>query len=339
MRIGFNPNKDKTLVKSEYNHQVIVPVYIPNQEGYFKDSFQILQFCLESLFKTSHSKTYFTIVNNGSCEVVTHYLNALSSDGKIQEIIHTTAIGKLNAILKGLTGHSFKLITITDADVLFVNDWQKAAYQVFKAFPKVGVVCTTPSSKSFNDKTFNIYFDNFFSANFQFTTVHDSVALKRFAISVGNPGFYNETHLSKYLTVSKNGIAAVVGAGHFVGTYRGSVFSDLGITSTYYSLGGSSETELLDVRVINKGYWRLSTLGNYTYHMGNTVEPWMNDKFDALSIEINQVEFKVHPDLNKPSAILFWIKNKLLEKLFYRKSIRRLFLKNKGLTKQEAKNY
>ena len=54
MRIGFNPNKDKIKEVDEYFHQVIIPVYIPNKHGYFKDSFQILVHSLESLFKTSH---------------------------------------------------------------------------------------------------------------------------------------------------------------------------------------------------------------------------------------------------------------------------------------------
>ena len=44
MRIGFNPNKDKKLIKSDDFHQVIIPVYIPNNKGYFKDSFIILKY-------------------------------------------------------------------------------------------------------------------------------------------------------------------------------------------------------------------------------------------------------------------------------------------------------
>ena len=52
MRLGFNPHKDKKQIKSDYFHQVVIPVYIPNEEGYFKDSFVILQYCLQSLFKT-----------------------------------------------------------------------------------------------------------------------------------------------------------------------------------------------------------------------------------------------------------------------------------------------
>ena len=46
MRIGFNPHKDMPNEVSSYTHQVVIPVYIPNQEGYFKDSSRILQLCL-----------------------------------------------------------------------------------------------------------------------------------------------------------------------------------------------------------------------------------------------------------------------------------------------------
>ena len=77
MRIGFNPQKDKKLHPSDFFHQVVVPVYIPNQKGYFKDSFSILKLCLDSLFRTSHKKTYFTVVNNGSCDEVRAYLDHL----------------------------------------------------------------------------------------------------------------------------------------------------------------------------------------------------------------------------------------------------------------------
>ena len=43
MRLGFNPHKDKQQIKSDYFHQVVIPVYIPNTEGYFEDSFEIFK--------------------------------------------------------------------------------------------------------------------------------------------------------------------------------------------------------------------------------------------------------------------------------------------------------
>ena len=220
MRVGFNPHKDKTQTKSDYFHQVIIPVYIPNQEGYFKDSFEILKLCLDSLFKTIHDKTCITIVNNGSCIEVVAYLNDLFHKNKIQEVIHTTNIGKLNAVLKGISGNSFPLITVSDADVLFLNGWQEASYSVFDAFPKTGAVCPTPSSRSLRTYTANVYWDLFFSNKLKCTPVVNPDALKMFGLSVGDANFYNPIQLKKYLTVTNEDKKAVVGAGHFVTTYR-----------------------------------------------------------------------------------------------------------------------
>ena len=165
MRKGFNPYKDKKIEQSDYFHQVIVPVYIPKLEGYLRDGLTILKYCLESLLSTSHSQTYFTIVNNGSCGEVADYLVDLKCKEQIHELIYTTSIGKINAVLKGIVGYSFSLVTITDADVLFLNDWQKETYKVFNFFPKAVAVCPTPSPRSYKTYTSNIYWDYFFSKN------------------------------------------------------------------------------------------------------------------------------------------------------------------------------
>ncbi len=339
MRVGFNPNKDKLIESNDFFHQIIVPVYIPNQEGYFKDSFQILKYCLESLFKTSHSKTYFTIVNNGSGKQIVSYLNDLHKNGRIHEIVHTSAIGKLNAILKGITGHQFKLVTITDADVLFLNDWQNATYDVFQNFSKAGAVCTTPSSKSFNNKTFNILFEYKFSKKLKFTSVKNKKALKAFSHSVGNLNFYNKTHLEKYLTISNGSFKAVVGAGHFVTTYRFDIFDELKSLYTNYSLGGNSECELLDEPVIKKGLWRLSTEDNYTYHLGNVLEPWMNEVFNKIEKDKSYENYEFNFKQKKENKFVFWIENVFFERILYHKKIKNWFLRYKGLTKQEAVNY
>ena len=82
MRQGSNPNKEINNEGSFFIHQIIVPVYIPNEEDYFKDALKILKTCLNSLFNTIHDRTYITIVNNGSCESVVNYLDKLFSDKK-----------------------------------------------------------------------------------------------------------------------------------------------------------------------------------------------------------------------------------------------------------------
>lgn len=338
MRIGNNPHKDKLQSKTDFFHQMIIPVYIPDQNGYFKDSFQILKYCLESLFKTCHSKTYFTLVNNGSSQEVQNYLNGLLDQKKIHELIHTTNIGKLNAVLKGLSGHKFELITITDADVMFLNDWQNATYEVFIKFPKSGAVSPVPSSKLYNYYTHNILIEHFFSKLLRFTKVKHPKAMEEFALSVGNPEFYNIDHLDVYLTLEKSGCKAVVGAGHFVCTYRADVFLDRKENYSPYSLGGNSEELFLDKSVINKGYYRLSTEGNYACHLGNVLEPWMEIRLaqnyfqpsDVESIDLKDIKF---------SKLYLWISNKLVALIMTRKKIKKMFLKYKGLSKEALNRY
>ena len=338
MRVGFNPNKGKTIPKSDFIHQVIVPVYIPHQDDYFKDSFTILKLCLESLYKTCHAKTYFTVVNNGSCNEVILYFNQLQQEGKIQELIHTTAIGKLNAILKGLTGHQFPLLTIADADVLFLNNWQKATYEVFEAFPKAGAICAAPSSKVLKQYTSSLIVPYLFSTKLSFTKVVNPKAMQMFATSIGAPEFYSKTHLEKYLTIKKKNIEAVVGAGHFMTTYRGAIFDELKTRFSPYALGGTSEGKLLDEPVNDLGYWRLSTADNYVYHLGNVVESWMQSELDTLH-KCAELDLDLRLK-NKEKPSRNWaVLNKIIFSFVVRKSIWKLFLRYKGLTKEEAQNY
>ena len=338
MRLGFNPHKDEPQQESDCFHQVVVPVYIPNEEGYFKDSFEIFKLCLDSLFKTIHKKTYITIVNNGSCDVVIAYLNKLFLDGEIQEIINTSNIGKLNAIVKGIVGHDFSLVTVTDADVLFLKDWQKATYAIFEAFPRTGVVCPTPSSRSLRTYTANIYWDLFFSKRLHFSRVENRDALKMFAHSVGNPAFYNDIQLQKYMTVTHNDSKAVVGAGHFVATYRASIFKNSSIKYSNYKLGGDSESKILDLPVVKKGFWRLSTANNYAYHMGNCIEDWMIEEVSKLEKPDQILAFKLETNPSN-AKWLYYLKTKLFGKFILNKKIMTFFLIWKGLSKEEAKNY
>ena len=339
MRIGFNPEKDKKIAQSNYFHQVVLPIYIPNDEKYFKDSFVILKYCLESLLKTIHSKTYITVVNNGSENKVTDYLNELHKTGKIHEVIHTTNIGKLNAVLKGFIGQDFEFITIADCDVLFLKDWQEETYKVFEKFPKTGAVCPTPSSRSLKNHTFNIWFDLLFSKSLRFTKVKNPNALRAFAKSVGNPDMYKSCHLEKYLTVANGNFRAVVGAGHFITTYRKEVFEKVDVKYSNFMLGGDSEEKLLDLPVVKKGMWRLSTEDNFAYHLGNVEEQWMEEILTAIKPNDFFPQSAITVKKNKFSKIKFLFQYTLLAKVITRKKIWLYCLRLKGLSKQEAIEY
>jgi glycosyltransferase involved in cell wall biosynthesis len=299
------------------------------------DGFTILKYCLDSLFRTVHPKTFITIANNGSADEVRSYLEKLYNNGQIHELISTSNCGKINAVLKGMSGHNFPLVTVSDADVLFLPGWQSATYEVFKHFPKAGAVCPTPSSRSYKTYTSNIWFDLFFSKSLQFTPVKDPESLLDFANSINYKTLYNQYHLSSYLTVSNQNVKAVVGAGHFVATYRSEVFKDIPKYSNF-KLGGDSEETVLDVPVFKNGYWRLSTHSNYAKHMGNVVEPWMQNELidEGVFTEIAPSDW-VWPENKSRNYGVVKIFSKIISKPFFL----RWFLRYKGLSAEASKKY
>lgn len=336
MRIGSNPHKDEVLSKSQYLHQIIVPVFIPHQEEYFKDSLAILKLCLESIFATTHDKTFITIVNNGSDIVVVNYLDLLLKENKIHELIHTQNIGKLNAILKGLAGNNIELVTISDSDVLFLKDWQKETVSVFKSVPKAGVVGIVPQFKMYESNCGNILFDTILSSKLQFVPVKNTEGLIRFYDSIGWKRDYNENYLKYNLGLKINSNQNVLlGSGHFVATYKKDIFEEI-VSYIEFKMGGTSEA-YLDKAPLKKDYWRVTTHDNYAYHMGNTLENWMI-VLQNLEKEEEQVSYGF--EKKKPiSPFLYWIKNRLFIKFISIKVLVKLFLKWKKLPKEMISKY
>lgn len=336
MRIGFNPLKDQPQAPSEYLHQIIVPVFIPNHEGYFKDSFKILKLCLNSIFATIHDKTMVTVVNNGSDAIIVSYLDELYRQNKIHELIHTENIGKLNAILKGLSGNNIELVTIADSDVLFLSHWQLETNRVFAAFPKAGVVGIVPLYRSFATNCYNIIVDHFFDKKLQFIPVKNPDALKRFYQSIGWEDDSNPDYLKLSLgMVADNGLKTYLGSGHFVATYKKDMFDEI-VTYIGYKMGGDSETYLDDIS-LQKDYWRLTTHDNYAYHMGNVHESWMDDITYAAD---NSADFRSgFSTLKKIGSTRYYIKNHIFRKFFKNKKCRRWFYRFKKMPASMISKY
>ena len=337
MREGLNPAKDKKIETGDSFHQIIIPVYIPNEEGYFQGSFQILKLCLESLWKTSHEKIFISLINNGSNNRVRLYLEDLLKSKKINELTHTINVGKLNAILKGVVGHNMPIVTIADADVMFLPGWQNATYEIFNNFPRAGVVGLTPQFRLFKSKSANTIFDNFFSKRLRFVPVKNPNALKKFYKSIGWDDNYNKDYLRYNLILRRNKVDALVGSGHYVASYRRELFQNI---DSYKNarLGLDSES-YLDGISLKYGLWRLTTSQNYAYHLGNTEEGWMKEELGKMSPCREASQVKLRDGIEKVSKGSYFFKNKLFAKILSLQLFQNLFYKYKGLSKEVRKTY
>jgi len=208
---------------------------------------------------------------------------------------------------------------------------------VFNAFPKAGVVGLIPQFKLFESNCGNI-FDTFFSKKVKFANVENKNDLVQFYESIGWDKNYNPHYLEKNLKIIDEQAVAIIGAGHVVATYKKELFETI---KTYigFKMGGNSES-YLDKAPLYKGMWRLTTNGNFAYHMGNTIEPWMEVALNNLENTPNiALELTSQNSFEKISKFEFFIKNKLFSKLFSIKLFKKLFYKYKKLPKEMINNY
>lgn len=339
MRKGDNVTRDKLLELEACSHRVIIPLYIPNEKDYYENAFNIFKMCVLSVQKTAQSPLKISVISNGSCDSVHEKLFGLQQQNHIHELIIVKEnIGKINSILKALRTANERLITITDGDVLFVNGWEQAVVNVFKAFPKAGMVSPVPVFRTQLRLTSNIWRRYLFSSQLKFRPVKNVEALTRFANSIGWRRL-NANYKDVFATLkAKDDTIAVIGNSHFVGTYKQEVFSKLPKEQSAYKLGGNSEELYTDTPVLKFGGYRLATYDNYAYHLGNLLEPWMEEQFKSLKTEPKV--FNDYQMLNtlKPNSWSYFVSERVFKKLFRLQGFKAFVFKRKGLNKEQIKS-
>lgn len=341
MRKGYNPTKGgKLVVKEPCDHRVIIPLHIPHETDYFKDAYQIFELCLFSILKTASSKLKVSIISNKCSYQVNERLLKLCKDHDIDElIIEKEGIGKINSLLKALRTVEERLVTITDADVLFLDHWEDEVVSVFKSFPKAGAVCPVPVYRKHLDLTANIWSTFLFSNKLKFRDVKEVDALENFAKSIGWDYLPEEFGDSIGTLQAKDSTMAVLGCSHFVATYKTEVFKALPEANSAYLIDGDSEFLYMDKPVVLMDGYRLSTYTNNAYHLGNVFEPWMQNHFEKLTQREQQfIDYSTLKMLKK-SPFKYMLTNKIFKRAIKFKPLLRFILKQKGLTKKQVYNY
>jgi hypothetical protein len=323
MRIGSNPNINKTIDFSVKSHRVIIPIYIPNAEGYFADAFNVLKVCIESLLKTINNDTAITLISNASSKEVNDYIAQLFNEKKIDKaVFNTENIGKMNAIITETRASFEEFITYSDADVFFDKGWLKQTLNMFKNVPKAGFVSMNPTPNNYSHADSTLL-SNWYIVLFKkkkTNTVCSYQDLEHFHKSVGRDKTATDTMFNgQCYTISNENY--IIGAGHFCCTIRKTpTLKFVPKEQSKIGVSGGSEGIYLDIPFDKTGLWRISSPKSYVWHMGNTLEKdWANSKLESLNnFKEETFTFSTIPYKNAAfSAFImpYFIKNKMVSLL------------------------
>jgi hypothetical protein len=312
VREGVNPEKNKTELNRQKFHRIIIPVYIPEKESvYYAESVDVLEKCIDSLSKTiNYETTAITVVNNNcgksAAAVIDRFLQANVLD---KHVIHRENRGKVFAAISESRGCFEEFITICDADVLFFPGWEKAVFEIFKNYPQAGVVSPVPSQNLALYHNSSVFFDKFWSS-IQYGKVVSDEDCDLFLQGLGNVALLRRDRhpydwkKKQYYIKSKP--SALLGANHYVATYRRKVLS-------YHSdfpekkFKKGYEEKFLDEPADILGYYRLSTGKSFAYHMGNRMDNVKADLSFSQNMLIENDFFKDIPEA-KSSKILYSVR-------------------------------
>lgn len=281
MRHGVHPAKEAGDLPPFGTHRLVVPVHIPHLEGYFAEARAVLDRCLTSVRLTAAGRVAVTLVSDGSCPEVVADLRAAQDAGWVdQVVVNDPNRGKVDSVLAVARGSFEPLVTISDADILFRPGWVEAVEELFTTFPECGFASLFPSPPGAFHLTSATLLGALARRELQVDSVVDEADLDRFAASIGRPDLFPEEWRRRQLVVRRAGVTACIGAPHWVLTMRRQVIDAAPPDPSLRAVGGS-ETRWLDEPADRLGLWRLTTSRAFAHHMGNVVEPWMDEELDV----------------------------------------------------------
>ena len=320
MRQGVNPEKIKNEKNKRYWHRVIIPVYIPNiTEVYYSNMLEVFEFCLQSVIKSINiNTTALTIINNNSVnevdEIIKTHLESIDKYVYINE-----NKGKVYTVLNEARAVYESFVTISDADVYFEKGWENEVFKIFKEYDRAGVVAPLACQGLAFNHNYTLFFDNFLLGKVKYNKVVSDKDCELYIKGLGNNSILNRNNKynwkEKQYYLDKK-VKAIIGCGHFVATYRSSLFSNQKNFPELKFKNGY-EDSFIDVLGDKKGYYRLSTVKSFAYHMGNKIDNnYLELKNDLIEKQVPFNEIRIRSIRNSIPYEVKKIVFKIIKKIF-----------------------
>lgn len=299
MRIGVNPEKFKGEKNTRKKHRVIVVFFIPNVfDDYYNESIIVLDACLESIVSTiNFETTCITLINNNSVSNVNLVIDKFINQGKIDKYVrYSENKGKVYAIMNEIRGIYEPFVTISDADVLFIKGWEKAVFNIYKNFEKAGVVAPLPTPNLAFDHNCTVFFDKIGSFKIKKDKIVSDKDCDIYLEGLGNDSLLNRKNRNfnwrtHQYYLKRNNETTILGAGHFVATYRTALINKNHDFPIFKFFNGY-EDDFIDNKADRKGYYRLSVSKTFAYHIGNRLDSNVDTLKNVEGKYINPEDFE-----------------------------------------------
>jgi glycosyltransferase involved in cell wall biosynthesis len=273
MRLGQNPAKSIDHLAQPQKITVSVVTYIPFLSGYYTESLDVLQECLNSIWNNTDLPYDLLVFDNASCSEVRSFLTGAHEQGRIQYLVLADKnIGKggaWNFIFGAAPG---EIIAYADSDIYFFPGWLSALVNVLEAFPNAGMVTGVPlwSPEEYSTSTVQWASENP-EARLERGQLLSWEDYWRHSRSLGTEEEKARAHFvsRQDICLFYQGQKYYVGAGHFQFIGRRSVLQSVLPIPSQRPMG---QVRRLDSALNAKGYLRLSTPEWWAQHLGNTLQ-------------------------------------------------------------------
>jgi glycosyltransferase involved in cell wall biosynthesis len=288
MRQGQNPAKMGLKAYLPKRLGVALLSYIPNQEGFFTNSLDILKYQIASL----HAATAdfdLLVFDNGSCPEVREELNRLYSSGLIHILfLSQFNIGKVGAINWLLAAMPNDWLCYSDGDMFFRKGWLENSLAVFDAFPSAGLVFAQPTLFDTLRGSGQAWHQLEADVRYHLSQVAvPAESVREYALGFGLKAEQEQELLETPVCMAEeknSGIRAIVGGGHNQFLVRREVARRIVPIPTRLALS-PVEDSAFNRRVDDLGFLQLSTFEPYTFHVGNRLDDWTRAEVDRLGLD------------------------------------------------------
>ena len=249
----------------------------------------------------SYKKNKAFIIGGGQI-----YKQCLESNLIDKHIYNSINMGKVNSILSEVRSCHEEVITIADADVFYFSNWQFKTLEVFKNFKNIGVVAPLPCTNIYS------YCNMSFFSNILKPKKKGFIISKKSCELFGESVGYDEEKILRlslwkkpqfYIKNSSDKVC--LGAGHFVASYRGNLLHKVPFVKNKFVFKNGDEFNFLDRPIDVLGYYRVSLINSYAYHLGNSIPIWVRKiKLHQNDIDIfTDFKFKKNKIIQLPYSL------------------------------------